>query len=86
MRLRFSSLTLNRLTVCLALIVLTPIGSLAQTPDLPSGLPKNLSDNSAYEPCLGTFCGQSPPRCPWYVEVDAMFLKTRCRRVVACCG
>ena len=63
------------MTVCLALFILAPIVSVAQTPDLPSGLPKNLSDNSAYEPCLGTFCGQSPPRCPWYVEEDAMFLK-----------
>lgn len=66
---------INSALICLAILVLIPISAFGQHTDLPSGLPKNLSDNSAYEPCLGTFLGQSPPRCPWYVQTDVMALK-----------
>jgi hypothetical protein len=75
MRLRFSCLTIKSLVVCFTLIAIQVSTSLGQHDDLPSGLPKNLSDNSSYEPCLGTFCGMSPPRSPWYVQEEAIFLK-----------
>jgi hypothetical protein len=42
---------------------------------LPSGLPDDLSDMSPFNPCQGNLCGAQPPRCPWYVEADALFLR-----------
>jgi hypothetical protein len=42
---------------------------------LPSGLPDDLSDASPYFPCLGNLCGEQPPRCPWYAQTDALFLR-----------
>jgi hypothetical protein len=42
---------------------------------LPSGLPDDLSDMSPFNPCQGNLCGEPPPRCPWYFEADALFLR-----------
>lgn len=42
---------------------------------LPSGLPDDLSDMSPFFPCLGNLCGAQPPRCPWYGQADALFLR-----------
>jgi hypothetical protein len=66
---------LNPWATCLAIFVWAFISALLGAADLPSGLPDDLSDMSAYNPCLGTFYGASPPRCPWYVQADALWLK-----------
>jgi hypothetical protein len=42
---------------------------------LPSGLPDDLSDMSPFIPCLGNLQGAQPPRCPFYGEVDAIWLR-----------
>jgi hypothetical protein len=42
---------------------------------LPSGLPDDLSDMSPFNPCQGNLQGMQPPRCPWYAEVDGIWLR-----------
>ena len=75
MRRRLFKQILNPWALCLSLIVWIALGSFLVAGDLPSGLPDDLSDMTAYNPCLGNLCGISPPRCPWYFEADAIFLK-----------
>jgi hypothetical protein len=72
---RFFKKSVKPLLIGTSFIICIYLCPLLQASDLPSGLPKDLSDNSAYEPCLGTFCGAAPPRCPWYFSADALFLK-----------
>jgi hypothetical protein len=57
------------------LVVWACSGAPALAMDLPSGLPEDLSDLSAYNPCLGIMCGCPAPRSPWYGEVDGLLLK-----------
>jgi hypothetical protein len=42
---------------------------------LPSGLPDDLSDMSPFQPCQGNLMGCQPPRCPWYGQADAIWLR-----------
>ncbi len=58
-----------------SLIIWSSLGTLLWAGDLPSGLPDDMSDMSAFNPCLGTLWGASPPRCPWYVQADGLFIK-----------
>ncbi len=65
----------NPWAVGLWLMVWTCLSPMVWAIDLPSGLPEDLSDMSAFNPCLGAYCGCSPPRSPWYFEADAMWIK-----------
>jgi hypothetical protein len=75
MQSRFFSKRVKPLQVGLWLIICTSLCPLLWASDLPSGLPKDLSDMSPFEPCMGLLYGESPPRCPWYFTADALFLK-----------
>ena len=79
MKRRFFQQVLNPWIMGISFLICISLGALAQAADIPSGipsgLPDDLSDMSPFDPCQGRLCGESPPRCPWYCETDAIFLR-----------